>query len=570
MKSVDKKLKSFPVSFEFDSGHYREMRRRNIIRLLFTYIGPLVFLAVFFFFQYDAIVSESRRLHLKAIAESQANTLDLFLTERLVNLSNLIDDPTLQHPPTAEAMRYYLGKLEKSSETFVDIGYFDSSGVQAGYAGPFPALEQRNYSTETWFVDLRKKIDRYIITDIYLGFRGQPHFTMAVSRIADGEYFVMRATLAPEKIYDYIQSLEGAQEVYTSIVNREGYYQLVTSHIGTPLEGSSFVPPENPPLESGKMKIGGESFVYAYSWLKMARWALIVQWLDEQRFGLLSGHRLNIILMTLGMVLLGLVIIHFRAKKVTEMYIESEGTRRQLEHAAKLASVGELAAGIAHEINNPLAAINEEAGLIKDFLDPEIPESIGPEEMREHLDSIQESVFRCRDITRKLLSFVRKTDIDLRKHNVNQIIDEVVDGLLGPEIVVSKIDVIRQYDQDIPLINTDGNQLQQVILNMLNNGADAIGNISGTITIKTSCMRHDIKIDITDTGQGMSTEQMEKIFLPFYTTKEVGKGTGLGLSVSYGIIKSLGGKIEVDSDPGKGSTFTLVLPINSKALRVGT
>ncbi|MBN1211007.1 MAG: histidine kinase [candidate division Zixibacteria bacterium] len=546
----------------FDEEHYREIRRKNIIRLLLTYLTPLILLTIYFYVQYGVIISEGRRLHLTAIAENQANTLDLFLSERLVNLSNLIDDPKLEIPPSSAKMQQYLEHLQRNSETFVDVGYFDSAGVQAAYAGPYPSLEKRHYGSEDWYLEVKNREDNFVITDIYLGFRQRPHFTIAVSRIKDNQFIVLRATLDPEKIYEYISSRHGAGEVYTSIVNQAGFYQLVSARIGHPLEASLFVPPSEPTLGADEVSIDGSSFTYAYSWLRNAHWALIVQWSTGEKLGFLSGARLQILAFSAVMIILIFLIIINRARKLVSMQMESDRTRAQLEHASKLASVGELAAGIAHEINNPLAVISEEAGLMKDLMNPEFGEVTKPEELTEYLDNIQESVFRCRDITRKLLGFVRKTEIDLKPHNIHKLINGVMDGFLSKEMAVDDIDVIRNYASDIPPLVTDGNQLQQVLLNIFNNASDAIEGRPGKITIATSADNEYVYIAISDTGKGMTQEQMNKIFLPFYSTKEVGKGTGLGLSVSYGIIKSLGGKIEVKSKPGEGSTFTISLPLS--------
>ena len=555
------KKQHLPEFLPYDKKHYTDYKRKNIIRLSITYLAPLILLTIYFCFQYNSIVSESQRLHLKSIAENQANTLDLFLSERVVNLANLINDPKFQSPPAAITMQSYLEKLIKNSEAFVDIGYFDSAGVQTDYTGPYPFLEKRNYSSETWYMTLKDKKDNFIITDIYMGFRQKPHFTLAVSRIINNQFIVLRATLDPEKIYEYISSLEGSSEVSTSIVNKEGYYQLVTPPIGTPLEASSIVPPDKARLGADKVKIKGTSFTYAYSWLRKADWALIVQWSHNKDQGIFSGFHLKIIGISTLIIIMSLFMIFNRAQKLVEFQIESDRTRVQLEHAAKLASVGELASGIAHEINNPLAIINEEAGLIKDIMNPEYGEQLSTEELYSHLDTIQESVFRCRDITRKLLGFVRKTDTDLEPHDINQLIDGVVDGLLGQEIAVSNIDVSRNYSQDLPHLVTDKNQLQQVLLNLLNNSIDAFEDHPGKIAITTSRVKNNIRIDISDNGKGIAPDQIDRLFVPFYTTKEVGKGTGLGLSVSYGIIKNLGGKISVESRLGEGSIFTIILPI---------
>jgi len=538
---------------------YRDLRRRHVIRLLLTYILPILLLAVYFAYQYRAIANQSRQLHLKAIAENLGNTLDLFLSERRVNLDNLIDDPRFTVPPNSAQMASYLEKLQRGSETFVDLGFFDSAGTQSAYAGPFPSLESRSYASESWYQQLRDRDQNFIITDIYLGFRRQPHFTIAVSRDIDGRFVVLRATLDPRKIYEYVTSLEAETDIYISIVNRDGLYQVVTPHLGTPLESARISPPPEPRLGVAQAMLGDGSRVYAYCWLRTADWALTVQPSEETDA---AEHRFWYTFFGLsGLVaVLILVIIFNRARKLVEMQQEADRTRAQLAHAAKLASVGELAAGIAHEINNPLAVINEEAGLMKDLMDPEFGTPTPPEELATHLDTIQAAVFRCRDITRKLLGFVRKSDMDLKPYDVHQLIDEVVIGLLGPEMAVANVEVIRDYAGSLPPVLTDGNQLQQVLLNLINNGVDALEGRAGKIIVATWREASWVKVAIRDTGKGMTPDQLDKIFMPFYTTKEVGKGTGLGLSVSYGIMKSLGGRLDVESVPGEGSTFTMTLP----------
>ena len=219
-----------PTLESISPEHYRILRRKTTFHLSLIYLTPVILLVVYFILQYDAVVSESERLHLKAIAESQANTLELFLSERRVNLSNLIDDPSFPLPPTSGELKQELEKLHKISGAFIDIGFFDTSGIQAAYFGPYPSLEKRSYRDEKWYSDLRTQQSSFIITDIYLGFRQRPHFTIAVSRVTHQGPVILRATLDPEKIYEYIRSLEGAHEVVTSIVNSEGRYQLAVSY----------------------------------------------------------------------------------------------------------------------------------------------------------------------------------------------------------------------------------------------------------------------------------------------------------------------------------------------------
>ncbi|MFH1742025.1 MAG: ATP-binding protein [bacterium] len=544
----------------YTEQYYKNLTVKTIARLLFTYLIPLIILTFYFHFQYNALIRRTRLDHLRSTSEYQANILDLFLRERVANLSNLIDDPAFPLPPSSTALQTCLKELKSNSDTFEDIGFFDSSGHQVAYAGPFPHLEQKDYTQAPWYISLKEKKEPFIITDMYLGFRNQPHFTIGVRRTIDDQYVVLRATFNPGKIYEYLSSIQESQDVFISIVNPGGYYQLVKAPFGTLMDSASILPPQTPRIGTKEVWSEGILISYGYSWLRIADWALIVQEDPQHRTSAFSGIYWQLLIVSSVFILVIFLVILIRGKSLVQFQKEADQTKVQLEHAAKLASVGELAAGIAHEINNPLAIVSEEAGLMKDLLDPQFNEEASREELCSHLDEIQQAAFRCRDITHKLLSFVRKDGFSLETRNIHELIDEVVDGLLGRRLAVSDIEVRKTYDLENPHICIDSNQLRQVLLNLLTNAIDAI-TPPGRISIRTSLQEEQVHIAISDTGTGISRDRIEKIFLPFYTTKEVGQGTGLGLSVSYGIIKNLGGSIRVESEVGKGSTFVVILPM---------
>ena len=552
---------AFSVEIHPEKNH-QDLQRKILARLLLTYWVPLILVTVYFLFQYNAVLSQSHRLRMESVAENQANLLNLFLRERITKLINIIDNPVFPFPPTSEVMSSCLEDLKKNSDTYVDVGFFDSSGTQLEYAGPFPSLHRRDYSLEPWFLTLKSQETNSIITDDYLGFRESPHFTIAVSRSLNNQFYVLRATLDPIKIYEYVASSHESNEANISILNSRGYYQIVSPHLGTLLKASSIIPPRSPKTGIERLTIAGKKLTYAYSWLREADWALIVQW-DEQKP--LQGIDLTLFAFAALVIAVIFIIILNRAQRLTAFQLEREQDHAQLLHASKLASVGELSAGIAHEINNPLAIITEEAGLMKDVLNPEFEDNASTDELISHLDIIREAAFRCRDITHKLLEFVRKTDVKFDVYDLHSLIDEVVEGLIGREMVLSNITIKKHYAGDLPNIQTDKSELQQVLLNLLTNAKDAIIQGKGLITLETSLKDKQIHIAISDSGRGMSPSELEKIFLPFYTTKEIGKGTGLGLSVSYGIIKHLGGKLSVKSARGKGSTFTIVLPLHKQS-----
>ncbi len=554
--------------FELDEAKYKSLFKRQFTRLLLTYLLPLVFLVFLFHFEYKNLLNEAQKIHLQSIAENQAQILQLFLRERVVNLQNLIDSPQFEIPPSQETLEEHLEKLKKDSESFTDLGYFDSSGIQKRYTGPLPALLNKDYSNETWFKELMKGEKRYIITDIYLGFRNLPHFTIAVSRAINNNIAILRATLDPKSIYEYISEVRTAKDVTISIINSQGYYQLLSKELGNLLEKSPFNPLQEPKLGVSTVRINGKNVVYGYCWLPETQWCVISVNISSNGASQSNFETVSI-LISIIIILALVIVMYYRAEKIVQFEKEKEISERekklarlQLEHAAKLATVGELAAGIAHEINNPLAIIASEAGLIKDLLNPEFKQDIKEEDLNQHLDNILVSVFRARDITRKLMSFVRRDEFKLDYYNVNEIIEELLQGFLEKEFYVSNIQIVKRLDPNIPKILTDANSTKQVLLNLISNARDAI-TPPGIITISTKRIDNEIRISVKDTGCGISQEMMGKIFLPFFTTKEVGKGTGLGLSVSYNIVKNLGGRIEVESLVGVGSTFTVTLPIET-------
>jgi len=211
-------------------------------------------------------------------------------------------------------------------------------------------------------------------------------------------------------------------------------------------------------------------------------------------------------------------------------------------------------------LDQPLAIIIATSGVVRDMLNPEFNLDASPGNITKQLDIIDDAAFRARKITRQLLDLGRKNAPRLTLCNINHIIDQVTSGIKECEFRVEDIELIRNYDPDLPAILLDEDQIRQVFLNLINNAGDAISG-QGTISISTKKSEKDILVTIADTGAGMSPEQMKQIFNPFYTTKETGKGTGLGLSVSLSIIEAIGGTIDVQSLKGSGSEFTISLPI---------
>jgi len=249
--------------------------------------------------------------------------------------------------------------------------------------------------------------------------------------------------------------------------------------------------------------------------------------------------------------------------ELTEMERQKARSDEMMMQESKMAALGKMAAGIAHEINNPLAVIGEQAGWIKDLLGAQdISQSPNLKELADTVNKIEYHINRAKTVTHRLLGFARRMEPKVtEKVNISKVLDETID-FLGNEARYRNIEVKADYAPDLPVTTSDSSQLQQVFLNILNNAIDAIGK-DGEISVKTRFItdNHEIAIEISDNGPGIPKEMMNKVFDPFFTTKEVGKGTGLGLSISYSIIEKLKGRMLVASEEGKGTTFTIYLPV---------
>lgn len=228
--------------------------------------------------------------------------------------------------------------------------------------------------------------------------------------------------------------------------------------------------------------------------------------------------------------------------------------------ADKLAAVGRLAAGVVHEINNPLATIAACAEALEQRVDEgAFGDSDALDDLDEYLGLIKSEAFRCKSITTGLLDFSRIRTGDRHPIDITEILRSSA-NLISHQKRGDNIEFVVETDDDLPLVNADGGQIQQAVIALATNAIDAMPE-GGTLTLKATSRANRVSIEISDTGIGIPTENLSKIFEPFFTTKEVGKGTGLGLAVCYGIITDHGGRVSVRSNPGKGTTFTMILPI---------
>jgi len=549
--------------------HFRRLERVFQIGLFVAYLIPISILSVYFYYTFNLSVRESAGLHLAAIAESQRNTIALYMQKRIVSIFSLFHTRDFTVTPVQDTMDAYLASLVTADVDlvdFVDIGFIDPEGIQIGYAGPYPHLLHKDYSQEDWYLELIRRPQSYVVTDLYLGLRRIPHFTIGVKQLIDGQYYVVRTSLDPYRLYDFITATRHGARVDGFLLNREGLYQVVDTDFGELLEAAVYIPPRDTGTDVAEITFNGEKMLLAYTWLKEVPWCLVMWQPRSLAFQATERVRNSMILGSAVLVLALMIIIWLIVRRVIRWTELLERDRAQLKtqlyHTHKLVAVRQLAGGVAHEINNPLAIIASEAGLIRDMLDERLGMECTPEAIVKQLDEIDKAVYRARSITRKILSFVRRTEPKLAPCDLRQVLEDVVSGVKQQEFSVSNINVVRDLDPNIPKLMLDHDLIRQVFLNLINNASDAV-TAGCTITLRTRMEDGWVKVTVADDGVGMNAEQIQKAFLPFYTTKDVGKGTGLGLSISQNIVEGFGGRIEVESKPGVGSAFAVVLPVNT-------
>jgi two-component system NtrC family sensor kinase len=594
------------------SAYYSDFRLKIALRIVIVSLAPLILVAGIILYQFHVYANKMVHAHLDELVLRHRQKIDDFLKQKLSDISYLSKSYDISQLSDKAFLQQRLRALQTDySYVFVDLGVIDDSGRQVSYAGPFD-LDQANYSSSEWFQEARHR-ETYI-SNVFLGLRGQPHFIVAVKRKWQDRTWLVRATIDFLAFNTLVEDFTMGKTGTAFILNRQGEFQtrppkgtlkltlqqymnlfrmgenvrgnktgesiIAPSVLGqnelyqiareheTQIDRFSIKPPHKYTTFSVEKQGENTRFLVIAAFLKNDDWLLIFQQEKRDAFAKLYETQIIAVFITFAGALL-IIFVAFLisgqlVKRIARLDSEKEVMNQQIVETGKLASIGELAAGIAHEINNPVAIMVEEAGWIQDLLSEGIDKADNFEEFKRALDQIQTQGHRCKGITHKLLSFARKTDSRVETLQLNEFVNEVVD-LLSQKFKYANIDVDVQLEPDLPAIQASATEIQQVLMNILQNAVYAMEKTGGKITILTGADDRNISVSITDTGPGIPPDNMARIFDPFFTTRPVGKGTGLGLSICYGIINKMGGRIDVQSKLDEGTTFTIVLPLDKPA-----
>ena len=553
--------------------YYRSLNLNIILTIVSVSIIPLVLVSSTIYLQYRSSYHEKVYAHLQELVHKHTQNIDGFLTEKLADIKFLAGSFGFEKLAREAFLREKLEQMQKDyGPVFVDLGVINALGQQIAYAGPFK-LTQANYSSAEWFRKAMKR--RQFISDVFLGLRGLPHFIVAVRSNYEDSAWILRATIDFVAFNTLVESIHIGQTGFAFILNRQGEPQttpirkpsvdiLPSQAIYTEFMDETGLSPDDIRTVI-KPDSSSHKTIYVASFLKNGDWLLVYQQRAEDAFADLN----KTFAITTVMMILGPLAITFMAFMLSRMIVkriakadeEKLMMNEKVVEAGKLASVGELAAGVAHEINNPVAIMAEEAGWIGDLLeDEEFQSSQNLPELQRAVTQIQTQGKRCKEITHKLLSFARKTDATIGDVALNELLEDVV-ALTAQRAKYSMVEIQTDFQENLPPLRISPSEMQQVFFNLINNALDAMENDGGVLKLTSRQKNNHLVVEISDTGKGIPAANLNRIFDPFFTTKPVGKGTGLGLSICYGIIDKLNGKLECKSTLDVGTTFYVSIPL---------
>lgn len=550
-------------------ARYRSLRRLMTVLMVAVSVTPLLLLTVINHMQYMKTLEREMESPLYALARKSQASLELFLGERASTVSLIAHAYSFRDLADEKNLNHIFLALKSEFKGFVDMGLVDVEGRQVDYVGPYK-LRGADYAGQPWLREAEIK-GRYI-SNAFLGLRGFPHMVIAVHRLEEnGNSWTLRVTIDTSRLEQLVAAVGPEQDTDVFLCDSEGVLQTSSRLYGKALDK---LPMPLPPASHDTLvrritDNAGRRLVVASTMLAGTDFMLLAVKPSLEVFRPWTTLRSELLLVLCGGIAVIVLVSHLLMQHLVGRLQASDERRvavfAQMEHNQKLSSIGRLAAGVAHEVNNPLAVIYEKAGLALDFLrmsgddatcEKHRPRLVGL------LEGIENTVERARGITHRLLGFSRRMEANRQSLRLEEIITETL-GFLEREAKNRGVRLEVDLPPDLPEILSDRGQLQQVFLNIMGNALDAVSAKDGTGRVQVSCSSPDeasVAVSVKDNGQGMPPDVLKHIFEPFYSTKK-DKGTGLGMFITYGIVRRLGGRITVESQEGQGSVISVTLPL---------
>lgn len=549
------------------SSFYLQLKwKLTAIALSFSLI-PLFLLGFVLHGQFNDSYKEKLRSNLRLTVHNKVDSIDMFLSERVVQLQNIANTNSFVEIAEQESLNNLFDAIYSTSSSFIDLGVFDQQGNHVAYCGPYD-LKDINYRDQRWFNQAMLK--GIYISDVFMGHRNFPHFIIAVKCREQGRTWILRATIDSDVFESLVGSVRTGQFGDSYLINSELLLQTSSRRGGKILSTASL------PVFSTGSEVSivrwddhGTGMVAGIMPLEMVDWSLVVlENPSEELSPVLRDQFLVFVLLFVCAVMISLGT-YFAISSIVRKLMVANKDKALMDatvmQASKMASLGKMAAGVAHEVNNPLSIIRESAGWVRDMIaDGDFEGGAARSNLEEALSDIERHVERARSVTHRMLGFARRMEPTQDDVDFNQLVRETV-SFLNNEILYRDIHVDYDLSSELPFLSTDFNQVQQVVLNLVENAIDAVGK-NGSIFLATGGGKDFVELKIRDSGPGIPPELLSRVFDPFFTTKSAGEGTGLGLSIIYTILKKIGGDIKARNLPEGGAEFTVRLPLVNKNL----
>lgn len=549
-----------PFKHHFD---FRRIWKRAVLVTATVALVPLIIWAVSGYRLHQDTADAEMKLRTAQLVSNSWRSVSLFISERRSVLDFIAHDHSLETLNDNERLAAILDNLNKRFGGLTDLGVIDSSGIQQTYVGPH-RLEGADYSDTLWF--RRVLQEGVFVSEMTMGFREEPHLDFAVKRdLAGGSFFVLRAALDGKIFEELIAQLEVGGKTDAFVINQEGVLQTPSRYYGSILNEIPIRIPHDSPnthvFETQNDK--GQRAVIGYAYIPETPFILMIV---KQKGELVqpwykTGWAFTGIL-TASILLILLVTFAVAAHLVDQIHQadqERVDNLHQAEYTHKMVSLGRLVSGVAHEINNPLAIINEKAGHIKDIFTLTDAYKKDPK-LISLVESVLATVQRCAAVTKGLLDFARHLNVSVQTIKLQEVVSEVK-NILAKEAEYRSIKVGVELSDDIPPFESDRGKLEQIFLNLFNN-AFAVMKDGGHLEVKAERADGDIvSITLADSGPGIAEADLKYVFEPFFYSRDGERGTGLGLAVTYALVQEIGGQIYVQSELGRGTRFNIRLPL---------
>ena len=540
-----------------DFPYFRGVWNRVIVALLAASFLPLLVIGGGMYFYSISALKEKTLEGLGTEVIQHKEAIDHFLAERMKDIRLLSANLNLQILTTPKTLESVFHSLQGELPCFTDLGIIDGNGNHLAYVGPYD-LMSRNYREAAWFRSVMERGE--YVSDVFLGFRKVPHFIIAVKRKGKTGTWIMRATVDATYFRKIVSSTHISTSKDAFLINRKGVFQSNPRTGNQLMTQSEFRDIE--PFEGVKIEEYRGEFC-AMVWLQRVPWLCVVKIDRGSVFTALHRVRnIGIVVFVLGSILIVMTVLLTTNYLVTLLEIKRRSIQvlgQKFQRISHLVSSVELSPGFLREIGDTMANIDVAAAWTVEAI-----RQGDLHEIDRTMYEIRAEISRGKKIIERFTGFFRPHDRIAGELDVNALLKEVL-GVLDNELRFRNIAVHSAYQEGLPVVSSDRSKLNQVFLNIVLNAVYSIDK-NGEIRIATGAEQGGVTVTVADNGPGIPEEAIDKIFDPFFTTR-TGR-IGLGLSICAEIMDTLGGSISVRSSPGRGASFTILIPFKVRPSRI--